>query len=264
MLHLHRIGSGQPLVVLPSFSLDHAAMAATVEPVFAELSGWRRIYVDLPGTGGSPPGEPRSDVVLDEVVSTIRAELSNEHFALFGWSYGGYLAAALTRRLAHQVRGLMMVCAAFGIRPEDRDLTGVQPSTPRPGWLDRVPPGLHDHFTLAVGSQRADVAERIADALSRNGPTSEPYQSALRHGGLALSDEAAPTPCDAPVCFLAGQRDRVAGFANLLHELGTYENATFTILSSAGHYLPLEQPAAFASLSKSWLAECGTLLQPNR
>ncbi len=39
MLHLQTFGDGRPLVVLPSFSLDHAAMAATVEPVFADLPG---------------------------------------------------------------------------------------------------------------------------------------------------------------------------------------------------------------------------------
>lgn len=93
MLHLQTFGDGRPLVVLPSFSLDHAAMAATVEPVFADLPGWRRLYLDLPGTGGSPPGEPLSDVVLEEVISTVRTGLGEECFAVVGWSYGGYLAA---------------------------------------------------------------------------------------------------------------------------------------------------------------------------
>ena len=98
-LHVQPHGKGRPLVVLPSFSLNHAAMATTVEPVFADLHGWRRLYVDLPGTGGSPPGEPRSDAILDAVVGTIRAELGDERFAVIGWSYGGYLAAGVTRRL---------------------------------------------------------------------------------------------------------------------------------------------------------------------
>lgn len=89
MLHVQPHGKDRPLVVLPSFSLDHAAMATTVEPVFADPHGWRRLYVDLPGTGGSPPGEPRSDATLDAVVDTIRAELGDERFAVLGWSYGG-------------------------------------------------------------------------------------------------------------------------------------------------------------------------------
>lgn len=70
-LHVQPLGKGRPLVVLPSFSLDHAAMVTTIQPIFADLHGWPRLDVDLPGTGGSPPGEPRSDAVLDAVVGTI-------------------------------------------------------------------------------------------------------------------------------------------------------------------------------------------------
>ncbi len=259
-LHVQPHGKGRPLVVLPSFSLDHAAMATTVEPVFADLHGWRRLYVDLPGTGGSPPGEPRSDAILDAVVGTIRAELGDERFAVIGWSYGGYLAAGVTRRLPEQVSGLMMVCTGFKIRPDDRDLTGVLASTPQPGWLARVPPVLHGHFTHAVGSQTAEVGKRISAALNLNGPTDEAYLTSLRANGFALSDEGTPTPCDAPVCFLTGQRDRVIGFASLSGALGSFERATYTSISSAGHYLPLEQPVLFAAVTQSWLAQCQALL----
>lgn len=68
------------------------------------------------------------------------------------------------------------------------------------------------------------------------------------------------TPCNAPVCFLTGQRDRVIGFASLSGALGYFERATYTSISSAGHYLPLEQPALFAAVTQSWLAQCQALL----
>ncbi len=84
--------------------------------------------------------------------------------------------------------------------------------------------------------------------------------ASLRAVGVALSDEAAPTPCDAPVCFLTGQRDRVIGFASLSGALRSYDHATYTNISSAGHYLPLEQPAIFAAATQSWLAQCQALL----
>lgn len=154
----------------------------------------------------------------------------------------------------------MMVCTGFKIRPKDRNLNGVLASTSQPGWLAHVPLDLHEHFTHAVGSQTAEIAARIADALVRNGPTDKTYLAALRQVGFALSDEGAPTPCDAPVCFLTGHRDRVVGFADLFDALGSYDHAAYISLSSAGHYLPLEQPAVFASVTKSWLAQCERLL----
>jgi len=45
------VGSGRPLLVLHGWPLDHRHVAADIEPVFDERSGWRRIYPDLPGFG---------------------------------------------------------------------------------------------------------------------------------------------------------------------------------------------------------------------
>lgn len=260
-LQVHTRGEGRPLIVLPSFSLDHNAMAEALEPVFAVTSGWSRCYVDLPGTGASPPGEPRSDAVLDDIVRTIDSALGDQRFVVAGWSYGGYLAAGLARRLPQRVGGLLMVCTGFKIRPQDRNLAGVLPSNPEPGWLADVPANLHDHFTHAIGCQTTAVARRVAAVLARNGPTDESYLAALRADGYPLSDEDAPTPCSAPVCILTGRRDRVIGYADLFGALARYDHADYLAISNAGHYLPLEQPRLVEAAVLSWL---GRVHDPGR
>jgi pimeloyl-ACP methyl ester carboxylesterase len=257
-LHVEILGDGRPLVLLPSFSLDHAAMAAAIEPVLPPQMGWKRIYVDLPGTGSSARGDPRSDAVLDDLIDTLRSELRKSPFALTGWSYGGYLAAAVARRLPGQVGGLMMVCSGFKIREQDRDLTGVLESAPEPNWLEGVPARLRAHFTHAVGRQTAEVAERIVSVLSRNRPNDDEYLTALRTEGFAVSDEDVPTACDAPVCFMTGQRDRVAGYIGLLEAMRHYEHANAVTAGRAGHYLPIEEPTLFGATLRAWLAECET------
>jgi pimeloyl-ACP methyl ester carboxylesterase len=255
-LHIESNGSGRPVIVLPSFGFDHDAMAKTVEPTFRETVGWRRMYVDLPGTGGSPTGEPHSDAVLDDVINAIRSELGDQEFVVAGWSYGGYLAAGIVRHLSRQVKGLMMVCSGFNILPADRDVSGVLDSTPEHGWLDIVAPGLHDHFSHSVGLQTAEVAQRIAAALECNGPADDAYLSTLRTDGFALSDEEEPTRCDAPVSFLTGRRDRVAGYVGMFRALTSFDHCTFVADGEAGHYLPLERPHIFSTSVRSWLDQC--------
>lgn len=262
LLHIQEHGSDRrPLVVLPPFGSDHTAMAAAIEPVVTESSGWRRLYLDIPGTGDSPIQiPPRSDAVLNAVIATIQTELHGSRFAVLGWSYRGYLAAGVTRRLADQIASLLMVCTSFKIRPQDRDLSGVLESNPHPGWLDHVPSHLREHLSRAVGLQTGEVADRIAAALDVNAPSDEAYLASLREDGFALSDEDAVTPCNAPVFFVVGKRDRVVGYKSLFDSLDNYDYASYTCISSAGHYLPLEQSSLFAAITRCWLEQCKTFL----
>jgi pimeloyl-ACP methyl ester carboxylesterase len=263
LLNVARCGEGRPLLILPAFGLDHCAMAGVVEPVFAGTNGWMRLYVDLPGTGGSRSGEPRSDAVLDAVVRTMGSTLGRRRFAVVGWSYGGYLAAGLARRRPQQLAGLMMVCTGLKIRPDDRNLHGVLPSSPEPDWLSDVPPRLHDHFTHAIGRQTADVACRVTAALALNGPTDDDYLAALRAEGFALTDEGMTTAAGRPVSFLVGRHDRVAGYVGLFEALDEFQDADYAAAGNAGHYLPLEVPRFFKTAVLSWLDQCVTSAPTN-
>jgi pimeloyl-ACP methyl ester carboxylesterase len=259
-LAVDRRGSGPVVLFLPSFSLDTLAMAAVVEPVFAPDPGWTRLYVDLPGTGASPPGEPRSDAVLDALVHMLEATVGSRRLTVAGWSYGGFLAAGLARRLPRQVAGLLMVCSGLRIRPQHRDLTGVLPSLPEPGWLDPVPPLLHDHFRAAVGVQTADVARRLAGVLALNAPGNDDYLATLRRDGFFLSDEEAVTTLDGPVSLLAGRRDRVAGYRGLRDAVDAFPHAEYVLAAEAGHYLPVEEPDLFRGTVLRWLDRCRPLV----
>lgn len=261
-LHIDHQGDGEPLVVLPAFGLDHGAMAAAVEPAFAADSTWRRWYVDLPGTGRSPSGEPSSDAVLDELVATIEDRLGTDRFALLGWSYGAYLGAGLIRRRSERILGMMMVCAGFKIRPADRDLTGTLRSRPEPDWLSAVPPYLHEHFEEAIGHQTVAAARRTSAAILANGPSDDAYLDALRGNGFALSDEEEPTTLDAPACLVTGRRDRIAGYRDAMLGAPYLPQADYVTLADAGHYLPFEQPEVFAMLVRTWLSRCRPSDQP--
>ncbi|MEJ7630652.1 MAG: alpha/beta hydrolase [Nocardioidaceae bacterium] len=232
-------------------------MEEAFEPVFSTAQNWRRIYVDLPGTGGSPRVDPQSDAVLDAMHESVTTLLRREPFLLAGCSYGGYLAAGLARRLPRQVSGLFLVCAGVKIRPEARNLTRALPSSPGRDWLAQVPDGLHEHFDQAIGCQTRSVATHIAQALGLNGPTDDDFLDTLRSTGYPLTDETSPHCFDGNVTILAGTRDRIAGYIDQFDALIHYPRGTFVALSDAGHYLPFEKPERFRSVALDWLTQSG-------
>jgi pimeloyl-ACP methyl ester carboxylesterase len=250
--HIH--GDGDPIVLLPWFGHDGAAMAQAFEPVFTEPSPWQRIYVDLPGTGASPPVEPTSDAVLDAVRETIEALIGSRRYLLAGCSYGGHLAAAQARRAAAQTAGLLLVCSGPKLDPTTRNLSGVLESTPEPNWLDGVPTELHGYFDRSIGRQTRDVADRIAAVFASAAPTDEDYLSALRSTGFELSPRDVPESFDEPTLMLVGRTDRIAGYVDQFEDLARYPRAGYVALDDVGHYLPFEQPQRFAVLVRDWLA----------
>jgi pimeloyl-ACP methyl ester carboxylesterase len=251
-------GAGRPLVVLPGFGLDAAFTAAAFEPALARLEGRRRIYVDLPGTGGSPASgrPPTADAVLAAVHDTVAGL---DRFHLLGHSFGGYLAAGLARRWPQRLAGLALICCGPRILPADRDLSGVAVAPAEPGWrrqLDAMPADRREHLEVAVGHRTRAVAARLHAAFAHLRPTDDAYLEALRPAGYRLSDEPGPGEAgedfDGPVLVLSGRRDRIAGYRDALLALSRYPRGDVTVLAEAGHYLPVEQPERFAALVREW------------
>lgn len=245
-------GSGRPVVVLPGFGLDARFTAALTEPAMSDVVGHRRIYVSLPGAGSPSDREPSSDAILAALTSWIGTELGNEPFALLGYSYGGYLASALARRLHPQIDRVLLVCSGVKIEPSQRDLTGVLPPTTEHGWLDPCPAELHEHLTHAVGRQCRAVGDRLASAFREMTPADNGFLTELRTR-YRLSDEQSLLRLDQPVTFVAGRRDRIAGFRDQFAACASCPNGSYLLVAEAGHYLPAEVPSVFRAIVTRWM-----------
>ncbi|WP_067185593.1 alpha/beta fold hydrolase [Microtetraspora niveoalba] len=252
----HVYGDGFPLIGLSWFGLDGAAMAAAVEPALPEATPLQRIYPDLPGCGRTPGGPKDSDGVVDAVLEFLDTRIGSRRFLLAGCSYGGYIAAAVTRRRPEQVAGLMLICSGVKIRPEDRELP-EPPDRPAPeGWLSGVPDDLREHLSLALGDRTGGAAERVAAVLTSSASRDDEYLARLRATGYQLSDEGAPSIYRGPTTVVSGRQDRIAGYADQFRALSSFPYASFSALADAGHYLPFERPDAFRDLVREWLARC--------
>ena len=88
------IGEGFPIVMVHGWTLDHQAMMHAMEPNFKDRSGWKRIYIDLPGMGKSDalPSIRNSDDMLEAVLDiTGRADSRStlHRVRIFVWGIYG-------------------------------------------------------------------------------------------------------------------------------------------------------------------------------
>jgi pimeloyl-ACP methyl ester carboxylesterase len=244
------LGSGRPIVLLPWFSLDASVMAAAFEPVFGKIDAFARHYLDLPGVGDSPPVEPSTDAVVEAVIEDIAAR--TRPVILVGCSYGGYVAAAVTRRRPDLVAALALVCSGVRIGLADRTLPDI-PRTRHLAWPDEVLPDTRSHLDVALATDDIAVAGTVAhhvDAAKRD----DAYLEDLRARGYAVADEGDDTAYDGPMLMLAGRQDRIGGYVDQFDAMRRYPCGTYAVIDGAGHYLPFEKPAAFAAILTAWLA----------
>jgi len=251
-------GGGVAVVCLPMLGMSRVGTAAAFGPALAGAPGVRAVYLDLPGHGDSPgAGAADSQSVLEAVCGWIEQAL-DVPVLLAGSSYGGYLAAGVSRRRPDLVRGLLLVCPGVRAGPGERDLpTGEPPAGPA-GWLTGAPAGLRSHLDRGLGQRTPGVVAAVVAALSAGGPGDEHYQDALTGGpGYALTDQDAEFVFAGPVAVVTGRNDRIVGYTDQFRALRHYPDATYSVLDHAGHYLPFERPELFRTLTQDWLRRCG-------
>lgn len=265
-LHVVEVGAGRPVVALHGFGPDHRSMAGLLEPVFAHVDGYRRVYPDLPGFGRSPNLSVGSTAGMVEVLDAELDELVGaEAFLLVGESYGGYLAAALARRRAGQVLGLALVCPlvvpafsdrdvpAFQVLVRDPDDSAGQESAGQESAGQELAQRVRFETSLVV--QTRQTRARFADEVAAGLEVADPVTAARLHAsGLALPNS--PYSCEpfgCPALIVTGRQDAIVGYRDQLQVFEQFSRATFVVLDGAGHHPGLERPALVVSLLGDWL-----------
>jgi pimeloyl-ACP methyl ester carboxylesterase len=236
------------IVVLHGYTLDHRSAVAVFEPAFHGRDGWRRLYLDFPGMGRTraPDWVASTDDVLEVTAGAVDG-LVDGPYALAGISFGGYVAAGVAAGDPDRVTGLALVVPMVKDRP-GRQLGDF-------AVLHRdVDVVASDELDQMVVVQTATVLSRVRDEIDAAAELAdEPVIERIdaRYGGsFPLS---APGGFDKPALVLVGRQDDVLGYADQWSEYGRWPRATFAVLDSAGHLLPLEQAALTDALVADWL-----------
>ncbi|MEV4949791.1 alpha/beta hydrolase [Streptomyces sp. NPDC053755] len=250
-------GAGTPVLALHGWTPDHRLMLGCLEPVFAPLDGYRRLYPDLPGMGRSPasPSMAGSDDVLQAVEDFVQSAIGTEPFLLVGESYGGYLARALARSRAEQVLGLALICPiGVAVERAERTVPARQVLRADADLLTSLDRRLAAEFEGVAVVQSPETVRRFREEILPGLDVADTVAMARIQKRWRLSvDPEGGEPFQRPTLILTGRQDDSVGYLDQFALLPHYPRASFAVLDVAGHNLQIEQAGLFDALMLDWL-----------
>lgn len=264
-IYYESVGEGIPVIMLHGFSPDHRLMSGCMEPIFKKHSGYRRVYLDLPGMGRSQSAEwiTNSDHVLDLVLEFIEKIIPGERFLLAGESYGGYLSRGVVHRIPDRVAGLFFLCPAIILPSSKRIVPEHIVLKGDPNLVAELDPVDAKGFAGVQVVHNRRIWERYRDeVLSGIKLADEDFLARLRRGyEFSFDVDHSIREFSAPTLMLMGRQDSSVGYKDAWSILDSYPRATFAVLDRAGHNLQLEQEALMEALLEEWLTRVEEFLK---
>ena len=254
------IGSGTPLLMTHGgLGLDHTAF----RPWFDQLSDqFQVIYYDHRGNGRSSREIDYAELTLDQLVDDAAALLDHlgiQSTALFGHSYGGFIAQLFAIKYPERVSRLILAntTPAFDYQPApqgtDEQLAAFGAAFTRPMESD-------EDWRTIWGTLCQMYFKAYDAEIGRAMDAGTHYSADGWHAGLAAlatynTLEKLPT-LQTRTLAICGDHDVVCPTGpggGRIHSL--MPNAKLVVFADSAHYPYIEEEAAFFDTVRQWLLE---------
>ncbi|TMU83547.1 alpha/beta hydrolase [Bacillus sp. BHET2] len=256
-IHYEDRGEGTPLLILHSMGTDHRAMMAWIEPVFKDINGYRRIYIDIPAHGHSDVDEKlnSTDDILMNILDFIDSVFPDETFSLLGFSFGGYLAQGILHFRQKQVRSICLLASALHLK--ERNLPDKVILEKDEGILSTLDSDIKSTFeTLFVYQNKENLDCFLREIQpGRLLANREFLTSNWKEKGYFFTEEPFLGVSDLkqPALIILGKQDSICGYEDYDFLFNKFPNSTFVILDKAGHMLTIEKRDIVQQLIRDWL-----------
>jgi pimeloyl-ACP methyl ester carboxylesterase len=252
-LAVHDVGSGQPILFIHGFPLDHAMWDRQTERL---SSRYRVLAVDLRGFGesGVTAGTVSMEQYADDLARLLDGLGVREPVVLCGLSMGGCIAWQFVRKYPDRVKALIAcdtrVVADTAEAADGRFKTAEKAlSSGAVVVADAMIPRL---FSDQSRERQPAVVEATRQVILRTEP--EGLAAGLR--GLAtrpdVSDQA--RRCALPTLAIVGEHDVISTADEMRGWASKMPNAEVVIVPGAGHMAPLENPQVVNDAIEKFLA----------
>lgn len=251
-----RRGGGVPLLFVHGNGVDHR-MLLDLDDAFDDE--WERIYLDLPGFGGSaalagPGGLPE---LADWLERTVAELIGSAPFAVVGASLGALLARELAARLPGRCLGMALLAPVVDPVPENRTLPEPVVLVADPELLSSLAePDAVAYAELAV-VQSVENWERFRDVVLPGLKVADEaaMERLWQRYALPASPDERLVGYDRPVLLVTGRQDAVVGFTDQWRLAQQFPRASYALLDRAGHNIQVDQPRLVRELLGHWAAE---------
>lgn len=254
------IGEGIPVIIIHGYFLNSNVMKSCMEPIFEKVTGFKRIYIDLPGMGNtkSSPGIKSTDDIYKIVKDFALDITGNENFILAGYSYGGYLTQEFIRDIPEKILGAILLCPVIEFNQQKRQLEKHVVRQQDDNFLDTLDKNEKNNLLknlVIVNQETANIfINIIKPALEK---ADKRFLKNIKdcNYNLKRSVLQLDTPFNKPVLFLFGRHDSLVGYKDINLIDVNYYNASIHILDKSGHCLHIEQKQLFDYIVQNWLEE---------
>jgi 3-oxoadipate enol-lactonase len=253
MLSYEKHGDGTPLVLIHAFPLSRVMWHSTAA-LFQKQ--FKVILPDLPGFGLSDrQKQPSIAGMAAEIAALLDFLKITEPVILAGLSMGGYTAFEFQRQFPKRVRALgLFATRAKPDSPEARenrfksiealDKFGMEP------FAKKIVKSQLGKTTLET---KPEVTEQVTAMMTAN--AKEGAMDALKAMADRRDSSDLLSAVRVPTLVVAGNEDTIVPAADMENMSRSIPGAEFHAVAQSGHLINLEQPAAFHSLLKSFLAK---------
>lgn len=256
-IHYQVYGEGFPLIILHAMGTDHRSMKGWLEPVFEDIVGFQRVYVDLPAHGKSEIDESvnSTDELLENLLDFIDEAFGEIEFSLVGASFGGYLAQGILHKRRTQVKGVCLLVPALHLK--ERSLPARVILEKDEGLLEALDPDIRAAFeTLFIYQNKASLAAFLEEIQPGRLLANRKFlASDWKAKRYYLIDEPFQDVemVTQPALFILGKQDSICGYKDHLFFLEKFPHSTLAVLDQAGHMLHIEKRDVVQQLVRDWL-----------
>jgi proline iminopeptidase len=258
-LYVHEVGTGPPCLVMHGgLGIDHTSLLG-LEPLADRL---RLIYYDHRGNGRSE--NPGLDTItmpqLADDADALVDALGEEHTAVIGVSFGGFVALEYALRHPSRVDRLILIGTAAHGNYFPEIMAAIRDRNPSPDVIAALssPPADDE---AAVRQWRAILPLYLApgsdvDAI-RSSLADMKVDMAVSNRGMQIWSAWDVRPrlgeIRCPTLVLAGRYDYICPPTQGHIIADGIPGATLCEWDDCGHFMWLEQPARFFSTVREWL-----------